>query len=129
MARKTRDNIAAAIARLKGEERVPSTTLATEVGVYYRVLERWNFAGKGGVWLDGYKRKDIGWVSSREAVQRFLEVIEGTRLSERPPMMKPTDVNELLAIATLAADDKMSGRQLGARVLNVLHASGVEMVA
>lgn len=119
MARRKKDDIAGAIARLQNEELFPVRTLADEVGVCFRTMERWIFAGKTGIWLDGLKRQDV-WMSSREAVQRFLEVIEGRRLSELPPELKLVDVNELIAIATLAANGQASGRWVAGKVMGLV---------
>jgi hypothetical protein len=77
--RRTRQEIAAAISRVSQEELVGLWELASELGggACHRSVERWIKCGKLNgagerVYLDGLHRPGIGWMSSREAMVRFV---------------------------------------------------------
>lgn len=64
--------IARAVQRLATEELVSIAELAAEQGVSEPSMRRWAIEGRRGEFLDAVHRPGRGWLSSREAVQRFL---------------------------------------------------------
>jgi hypothetical protein len=64
---------AAAARRVIDEGAVSVHDLAAVVGATAESLRRWIVEGKNGVHMDGFHRPQTGWMSSEEAVKRFLE--------------------------------------------------------
>lgn len=69
--RRPRIEIAKAVHRLTREKLLTLEELATTAGVGLGTLLRWVMSGKGGVFLDGFHRPNVGWMSSVEALGRF----------------------------------------------------------
>ncbi len=76
MAKRSRSAICAAVRRLKGEELMNLYALADEIDVSVQTLTRWAIEGKQRCWLDAVHRPGVGWLSSREACERFLMATE-----------------------------------------------------
>jgi hypothetical protein len=70
--KRPRVEIARAVHRLMSEALKNLEELAGEAGVSADTLKRWGISGKQGVHLDLFHRPLVGWLSSTEAVQRFL---------------------------------------------------------
>lgn len=67
-------DIARAVQRLASEVLVPVSELRGEAGgVSEQALVRWAVEGRGGKYLDAVHRPGTGWMSSREAVMRFMD--------------------------------------------------------
>jgi transposase-like protein len=63
---------AAAARRVLAEGEVSVHELAKRIGVTGQSLQRWIVEGRAGVHLDGFHRPGTGWMTSEEAVKRFL---------------------------------------------------------
>lgn len=71
--KKPRLEIARAVLRLASESQVPVEQLREKAMAGTRSIVRWITAGRGGVFLDGYHKPGVGWVSSVAALDRFFE--------------------------------------------------------
>lgn len=81
----TRMEIARAVLRLQRETVAPVEQLAPWCHLSAKTLERYIIQGKRGVHLDGCKDHATGiWMSSVEAIERFLAAVEKNE-SPTPP--------------------------------------------
>jgi hypothetical protein len=76
--RDSRD-LAAAVKRVQTEGPVPLHDLTTLAGASVTTIQRWIISGRHGVRLDGLRHRDgSGWLSSSQAVVRFLAEVART---------------------------------------------------
>lgn len=71
---RSRDELALVLERLEKDRRlVPVANLRHLLNVPIATIERWIQWGYRGVYLDGKPRDDGTWLTSREAIQRFIQ--------------------------------------------------------
>ena len=80
MAKRSRLSIAQAVHRLSREQLLPLCELKDLAQVSELTLRRWAVQGRSGRYLDALHRPGKGWLSSKEAVLRFIAEVRLTEL-------------------------------------------------